>query len=142
MKQVRSILLTVALLTGLAVSVAGLIGFVLEAVGYEPGASQGESTRLAILVLMSLVPAACQAWGKAVTGSQTESLVLTLVEAFGEVWDPAFHLPLIGELGIWNLFADIIGTGTMGREHVGNVLALDGAVESDPHVVVLQIETI
>src|SRR3712207_1077936 len=40
-------------------------------------------------------------------------LFLTLVEAFGEVWDPAFHLPLVGELGIWNLFADVIGTGTV-----------------------------
>src|SRR3712207_6636076 len=40
-------------------------------------------------------------------------LFLTLVEAFGEVWDPAFHLPLIGEWGLWNLFADVIGTGTV-----------------------------
>ena len=40
-------------------------------------------------------------------------LVLTLVEAFGEVWNPAFHIPLIGEWGVWNLFADIIGTGTI-----------------------------
>src|SRR3712207_8630415 len=40
-------------------------------------------------------------------------LFLTLVEAFGEVWDPAFHLPLIGEFFLWNLFADIIGTGTI-----------------------------
>jgi len=46
-----------------AAMAAGLIGFVLEAVGYEPGASQGESTRLAILVLMSLVPAACHFLG-------------------------------------------------------------------------------
>jgi GPH family glycoside/pentoside/hexuronide:cation symporter len=42
---------------------AGLIGLLLELVGYEPGASQGESTRLAILVLMSLVPAACHFLG-------------------------------------------------------------------------------
>src|SRR4029453_13576421 len=40
-------------------------------------------------------------------------LFLTLVEAFGEVWNPAFHLPLIGEFFLWNLFADIIGAGTI-----------------------------
>jgi hypothetical protein len=40
-------------------------------------------------------------------------LFLSLVEAFGEVWNPAFHLPLIGECFLWNLFADIIGTGTI-----------------------------
>src|SRR4051812_50047331 len=40
-------------------------------------------------------------------------LFLSLVEAFGEVWNPAFHLPLIGEGFVWNLFADIIGTGTI-----------------------------
>src|SRR3954467_2848643 len=40
-------------------------------------------------------------------------LFLSLVEAFGEVWNPAFHLPLIGEWWLWNLFADIIGTGTI-----------------------------
>jgi Fe-S oxidoreductase len=40
-------------------------------------------------------------------------LFLTLVEAFGEVWNPAFHLPLIGEWSLWNLFADIIGAGTV-----------------------------
>ncbi|TFV86414.1 (Fe-S)-binding protein [Blastococcus sp. CT_GayMR16] len=40
-------------------------------------------------------------------------LFLTLVEAFGEVWNPSFHLPLIGEWFLWNLFADIIGTGTI-----------------------------
>src|SRR3954452_348856 len=40
-------------------------------------------------------------------------LFLSLVEAFGEVWNPAFHLPIIGEWGLWNLFADIIGTGTI-----------------------------
>src|SRR3954464_11580282 len=38
-------------------------------------------------------------------------LFLSLVEAFGEVWNPAFHLPLIGEWFLWNLFAEIIGTG-------------------------------
>ncbi|MGZ4669989.1 MAG: Fe-S oxidoreductase, partial [Blastococcus sp.] len=40
-------------------------------------------------------------------------LFLSLVEAFGEVWNPAFHLPIIGEWFLWNLFADIIGTGTI-----------------------------
>jgi Fe-S oxidoreductase len=40
-------------------------------------------------------------------------LFLTLVEAFGEVFDPAFHLPLIGNWGIWNLFVDLIGLGTV-----------------------------
>jgi hypothetical protein len=40
-------------------------------------------------------------------------LFLTLVEAFGEVWNPAFHLPLIGEWSLWNLFADVIGAGTI-----------------------------
>src|SRR3954453_18405793 len=37
-------------------------------------------------------------------------LFLTLVEAFGEVWNPEWHLPLIGEWALWNLFVDIIGT--------------------------------
>ena len=40
-------------------------------------------------------------------------LFLTLVEAFGEVWDPAFHLPLIGEFPLWTLFVDLIGAGTV-----------------------------
>jgi hypothetical protein len=40
-------------------------------------------------------------------------LFLTLVEAFGEVWNPAFHVPLIGTWVIWNLFVDVIGTGTV-----------------------------
>src|SRR3954465_7987092 len=40
-------------------------------------------------------------------------LFLSLVEAFGEVWNPAFHLPIIGEWFLWNLFADIIGAGTI-----------------------------
>src|ERR671928_1399314 len=40
-------------------------------------------------------------------------LFLTLVEAFGEVWNPAFPLPLIGEWSLWNLFVDVIGTGTI-----------------------------
>ena len=40
-------------------------------------------------------------------------LFLTLVEAFGEVWDPAFSLPLIGEFFLWNWFVDLIGTGTV-----------------------------
>ena len=29
------------------------------------------------------------------------------------MWNPAFHLPLIGEWFLWNLFADIIGAGTI-----------------------------
>src|SRR5215218_3652504 len=40
-------------------------------------------------------------------------LFLTLVEAFGEVWNPAFHLPLIGEFFLLNWFVDLIGTGTV-----------------------------
>jgi Fe-S oxidoreductase len=40
-------------------------------------------------------------------------LFLTLVEAFGEVWNPAFHLPLIGDFFLWNWFVDLIGTGTV-----------------------------
>src|SRR3712207_1885376 len=40
-------------------------------------------------------------------------LFLTLVEAFGEVWNPAFHLPLIGEFFLWSLFVDLIGAGTV-----------------------------
>ncbi|MCW2533944.1 MAG: Fe-S oxidoreductase, partial [Blastococcus sp.] len=40
-------------------------------------------------------------------------LFLTLVEAFGEVWNPAFHLPLIGTWSLWNIFVDVIGTGTI-----------------------------
>src|SRR3978361_971947 len=40
-------------------------------------------------------------------------LFLTLVEAFGEVWNPKWHLPVIGEWSLWNLFVDIIGTGTI-----------------------------
>ncbi|MBB3677763.1 (Fe-S)-binding protein [Modestobacter versicolor] len=40
-------------------------------------------------------------------------LFLTLVEAFGEVWNPEWHLPLIGEWALWNLFVDLIGTGTV-----------------------------
>src|SRR3954453_15852415 len=40
-------------------------------------------------------------------------LFLTPVQAFGEVWNPAFHLPIIGEWFLWNLFADIIGAGTI-----------------------------
>jgi Fe-S oxidoreductase len=40
-------------------------------------------------------------------------LFLTLVEAFGEVFNPEWHLPLIGEWSLWNLFVDVIGTGTV-----------------------------
>jgi GPH family glycoside/pentoside/hexuronide:cation symporter len=38
---------------------AVLIGAALQLVGYEPGAAQSDATRLTILALMSLVPAAC-----------------------------------------------------------------------------------
>src|SRR6185503_936675 len=40
-------------------------------------------------------------------------LFLSLVEAFGEVWNPAFHLPIIGEFFLWSLFVDFIGAGTL-----------------------------
>src|SRR6476469_4352512 len=40
-------------------------------------------------------------------------LFLTLVEAFGEVWNPAFHLPILGEFFLWSLFVDFIGAGTL-----------------------------
>ncbi|MCZ2815795.1 (Fe-S)-binding protein [Modestobacter sp. VKM Ac-2984] len=40
-------------------------------------------------------------------------LFLTLVEAFGEVFDPEWHLPLIGEWALWNLFVDLIGAATV-----------------------------
>src|SRR5689334_12851177 len=40
-------------------------------------------------------------------------LFLTLVEAFGEVWNPAFHLPIIDEFFLWSLFVDFIGAGTL-----------------------------
>src|SRR3954452_20768820 len=40
-------------------------------------------------------------------------LFLPLVEACGEVWNPAFHLPLVGDWGLWNLFVDVICTGTV-----------------------------
>ncbi|MGY1808543.1 (Fe-S)-binding protein [Blastococcus sp. SYSU D00669] len=40
-------------------------------------------------------------------------LFLTLVQAFGEVWNPGFHLPLIGEFFLWNWFVDLIGALTV-----------------------------
>ncbi|MCZ2848100.1 (Fe-S)-binding protein [Modestobacter sp. VKM Ac-2978] len=40
-------------------------------------------------------------------------LFLTLVEAFGEVFNPEWHLPLIGEWALWNLFVDLIGALTV-----------------------------
>ena len=42
---------------------AGLIGLTLQAAGYQPGEVQTADTRLAILVLMSLVPSACHYLG-------------------------------------------------------------------------------
>ena len=40
-------------------------------------------------------------------------LFLTWSRPSARCWNPAFHLPLIGEWFLWNLFADIIGTGTI-----------------------------
>ncbi|MEQ3552212.1 (Fe-S)-binding protein [Pseudonocardia nematodicida] len=40
-------------------------------------------------------------------------LFLALVEAFVEVWNPRFHLPLIGEWGVYSLFVEILGVGTV-----------------------------
>lgn len=41
------------------------------------------------------------------------SLVLTLVEAHGEVFDPAFELPIIGGWAPWGLFVELIGLTTV-----------------------------
>src|SRR4051812_2442977 len=40
-------------------------------------------------------------------------LFLTLVQAFGEVFNPAWHLPLIGDFFLWNWFVDLIGALTL-----------------------------
>src|SRR3954454_25276658 len=40
-------------------------------------------------------------------------LFLTLVQALGEIWPPAFELPIIGHWFLWNWFVDIIGSGTV-----------------------------
>ncbi|SFN21678.1 Fe-S oxidoreductase [Pseudonocardia ammonioxydans] len=40
-------------------------------------------------------------------------LFLALIEAFVEVWNPTFHLPLIGEWSIYSLFVEILGVGTV-----------------------------
>src|ERR671928_969114 len=40
-------------------------------------------------------------------------LFLTLVQAFGEVWNPDWELPIIGHWFLWNWFVDLIGTGTV-----------------------------
>src|SRR3954465_3190210 len=40
-------------------------------------------------------------------------LFLTLVQAFGEVFNPAWHLPLIGDWFLWNWFVDLIGALTI-----------------------------
>src|SRR4051794_15521235 len=40
-------------------------------------------------------------------------LFLTLVQAFGEVWNPAFELPIIGNFFLWNWFVDLIGALTV-----------------------------
>ncbi|SDN20813.1 (Fe-S)-binding protein [Allokutzneria albata] len=41
------------------------------------------------------------------------SLVLTLVEAHGEVFDPAFELPIIGHWTVWGMFVELIGLTTV-----------------------------
>ena len=40
-------------------------------------------------------------------------LFLTLVQAFGEVFNPDFELPLIGHWFLWNWFVDVIGALTV-----------------------------
>ena len=40
-------------------------------------------------------------------------LFLALIEAFVEVWNPTYHLPLIGEWSIYSLFVEILGVGTV-----------------------------
>ena len=40
-------------------------------------------------------------------------LILALVEAFVEVWNPLFHLPIIGEWGPYSLWVEILGVGTI-----------------------------
>jgi Fe-S oxidoreductase len=40
-------------------------------------------------------------------------LFLALVEAYGEVWNPRFHLPLIGQWGPYSLLVELLGLGTV-----------------------------
>jgi Fe-S oxidoreductase len=40
------------------------------------------------------------------------SLVLTLVNAFGQLFDASFVLPVIGHWTVWNLFVELVGTLT------------------------------
>ena len=40
-------------------------------------------------------------------------LFLALVEAFGEVWNPTWHLPILGQWGPYSLFVEILGVGTV-----------------------------
>jgi len=40
-------------------------------------------------------------------------LFLTLVQAFGEVWNPGFELPILGNFFLWNWFVDLIGALTV-----------------------------
>src|SRR3954452_5746142 len=40
-------------------------------------------------------------------------LFLTLVQAFGEVFNPDFELPIIGDWFLWNWFVGLIGAGTV-----------------------------
>ncbi|GAA3999128.1 (Fe-S)-binding protein [Allokutzneria multivorans] len=41
------------------------------------------------------------------------SLVLTLVEAHGEVFDPTFELPILGHWTVWGVFVEFIGLTTV-----------------------------
>src|SRR4051794_30755216 len=40
-------------------------------------------------------------------------LFLALVEAYGEGWNPRFHLPLIGQWGPYSLLVEVLGVGTV-----------------------------
>src|SRR3954464_2480160 len=40
-------------------------------------------------------------------------LFLTLIQAFGEVFNPAWELPILGDWFLWNWFVDLIGIGTL-----------------------------
>ncbi|MDA3644199.1 4Fe-4S dicluster domain-containing protein [Saccharopolyspora indica] len=40
-------------------------------------------------------------------------LSLTVLEAYFEVFDPAFHLPLIGTWSVWNLIVEFLGVATI-----------------------------
>ncbi|WP_222264890.1 (Fe-S)-binding protein [Modestobacter marinus] len=83
----------------------------------DPGRTKPVGKRLKTLVIESLGHTRMLKWSAIGVAHWFVfvgfyGLFLTLVEAFGEVWNPAFHLPLIGEWSLWNLFVDVIGTGT------------------------------